>query len=279
MKTFITGIAHCDEVGVIAQQFVKTAIRVLEQCPNGIQDLIPIMEKCDAAADPYFPLYQDNMIEMFPDAQWIIIDAPIEDSDIGLIPDPAFVKEKLEYLSGKVNPIRITFDHGKIKKCAINECQALADEVEPMQETPNNLEMQRLLEEMCKPQPEAYEVITEMWNFALLIDHVFDGDGVRKATILRALKSMFIRMGLNPFYQRNCAALSMAFIPIIAAWEHSNTEGASKIYAIQLYSSLPALISYIIGGQSYTDYYLPKIHKLLEIGWKEDGKRDNHGVS
>ncbi len=273
MKTFITGIAHCDEVGVIAQQFVKTTTRALEQCPNGIEDLAEIMKKCDAAADPYFPLYQDKMIEMFPDARWIVIDAPIEDQDIGLIPDPAFVKEKLEYLVGKVNPIRISFNRPR-RECAINENKSLALEVEPMRETENNEEMQRVLREMCSVQPGAYEVLNEMWNFALLIDHVYDKDGVRKATVLRALKSMFVMMGQNQFYMKNSIVISLAFIPIIAAWEHSNKEGVSKVWAIQLYSSLPALFAYIIGGQSHVDYYMPKIHALLDKGLEEDELRD-----
>ncbi len=237
------------------------------------------------AIDPYFPIFQDWLIATFPNSHWIIIDTPIDKHELnGSKIDPAFVKEKLEYLTGKVKANRFYYDDlllGELTMGAIsianddiNDSQALAAQVEPLQETANNQEMQDVLKEMCKPQPEAYEVLTEMWNFALMIDHFFDGDGTRKATVLRALKSMFVRMPLNPFYMKNCAAIGLAFVPIIAAWEHSNNEGVSKVWAIQLYSSLPALFAYIIGGQSHVDYYMPKIHKLLDIGLEEDEARD-----
>ncbi len=273
-KTFITGIAKCDFVALIASFFTNVVSRPLALCANGVQDLPNVMQWYDVGVDPYFPVYQDAIIELFPDARWIIIDAPISDQDIGSEIDPAFVKEKLEYLASKVNAIRINL-HGPDHDNGINEIKALAEQLEPMQETPNNLKMQELLREMCSTQPEAYEVLTEMWTFALLIDHVYDGDGVRRATILRSLKSMFIKLGLNPFYQKNCAAISLAFVPIIAAWEHSNVAGVSKVWAIQLYASLPSLFAYIIGGQSHVDYYMPKIHMLLDKGLEEDELRDN----
>jgi hypothetical protein len=131
-----------------------------------------------------------------------------------------------------------------------------------------------LVTEMCGDRQDAAAYVFMFWDFALGWDHVVDGDPIDMETYDRAMKNALLLLPCNTFFIENRMTLIPVMSAVIGAWQHSNKDGAPKIKAFDIYTEIPSVVAYLLGGQTLVDQYIPKLREVMQTVCKEDDLKD-----
>lgn len=263
-------------------------------------------------ADHGAMMVQDQLIEKFPEAKWIIIDRPVKEVEdairaLGVKPDIHAQVVKLAELREKVQPLVIPFNQ------LDDSLTALTKLVHPTWSNPPartsmllemNVQMdvdlgksqlhttefdvkaeppvlsqahqayQGLLWDMCQPNQSAFVFLVQVIGAALTWDHLIDDDAVDKGLLDQVFKSMFTEWPINPFVVQFGQSLVPTISSCISDWQYSYMDGASKDCAYSIYTDLPAAVAFILGGQQKVDQFMPRIRRLVAKLREEDDVKD-----
>lgn len=133
----------------------------------------------------------------------------------------------------------------------------------------------RMMEEMCGSNAHAYRWFYQLIEVVNAWDHLVDGDELSAPEIDRAFTSAVLEWGMNPFYHQFAHVLIPACVAAVSSWKWSNWAGSPKIKAYDIYTEIPTIIAFLLGGQERVDRFIPDIRSVVFEMHNEDEERDN----
>lgn len=135
-----------------------------------------------------------------------------------------------------------------------------------------NANIHRLMQEMCRPAPEAYLWWNALADLAMAVDHILDGDPFDPSQFREAICRWVLDVPANKFWDTNKVLLLPVMVNAFDAWMHSNT--GPKIKSCDVYTETAATIAWIIGGRDHVQKHLPAIREAITELSKQDDQQD-----
>lgn len=146
--------------------------------------------------------------------------------------------------------------------------------VEPLALSEANQRYLGLVRQMCGVQQAAFAWFLCVLELATVWDHCIDGDGVAPAMADRVFTAVTTEWPMNEWWLTHRAALVPALVAARSAWRWSNRPDAPKFKAYDLYTELPAVMAWLIGGNALVETALPGIRECALALLAEDERRD-----
>lgn len=145
---------------------------------------------------------------------------------------------------------------------------------EPLELSEANQRYLAAVRGLCDRQPQAFAWFLCVLELATVWDHCIDGDGVSPAMADRVFTAVTTEWPLNEWWLTHRAALVPALVAARSAWRWSNRADAPKFKAYDLYTELPAVMAWLIGGNALVETALPTIRECALALLEEDERRD-----